>query len=455
MIIERRWLLPRRTFLRGLGATLALPLLEAMIPPTLQAAGTKAGGGAAAAVPKRMAFIFIPNGAHMPAWTPKSEGAAFELPPILEPLAPVQKDILVLTGLTHDKARPNGDGAGDHARSCATFLTACQAKKTHGADIQVGVSIDQVAAMRMGRQTPLPSLELGCDHSKTAGNCDSGYSCAYSFNVSWKTPSMPMPPEVNPRLVFERLFSHGGGARSAEEARRARQNRSVLDLVLEDARQLRGHLGATDQRKLDEYLDGVRELELRIEAAEKFAAAVTPSTEKPNAIPKDYITHLDLMYDLMTLAFQTDTTRIITFMVAHDGSNRSYRNLGISEGHHELSHHGRNAQKQEMISRINRFHVERFARFLQTLKSTREGQGTVLDNSMIVFGSGISDGDRHNHDDLPVLLAGRAGGAFKTGRHIRYPRNTPMANLFVSMMSAFGTPIERHGDSTGPLPGLA
>ncbi|WCJ59653.1 DUF1552 domain-containing protein [Fontisphaera persica] len=452
MIIQRRWQLSRRTFLRGVGVSLALPLLEAMIPRPLQAAAATQAGKSAA--PLRMAFIFTPNGAHMPEWTPKTEGPAFELPRILEPLAPVREDLLVLTGLTHDKARPNGDGPGDHARSCATFLTAAQAKKTHGADIQVGVSIDQVAAARWGQQTPLPSLELGCDHSRSSGNCDSGYSCAYSFNVSWKTPSLPMPPEVNPRLVFERLFQQRQGATTEAEARRARQNRSVLDLVLEDARQLRGQLGLADQRKLDEYLDGVRELERRIEAAEKFARAVTPTTEKPNGIPKDYTAHLDLMYDLMALAFQTDTTRIITFMVAHDGSNRSYRNLGISEGHHELSHHGRNAQKQEMIARINRFHVERFARFLQTLKSTKEGNGTLLDNCMIVYGSGISDGDRHNHDDLPVLLAGRAGGAFKTGRHLRYPRNTPMANLFLSMMAAGGTPIQRHGDSTGPLQGL-
>lgn len=447
------WQIPRRTFLRGLGTAMALPLLEAMVPmPSFAANGS---GSASPSLPKRMAFVFVPNGAHMPEWTPTTEGEKFDLPRSLEPLRPVQSDLLVLSGLAHDKARPNGDGPGDHARSSATFLTACQARKTDGADIRVGMSIDQVAAAKLGEQTRLPSLELGCDQGKTSGNCDSGYSCAYSFNISWKTPALPMPPEVNPRLVFERLFTGPGGKRTALDARRARQNKSVLDFVLDDANRLQGSLGTTDRRKLDEYLTSVRELEQRIEAAEKFALAVAPTAEKPNGIPKDFEAHVRLMFDLMTLAFQTDTTRIATFMVAHDGSNRSYRNLGVSEGHHEISHHGNSKHKLEMIAKINRFHIEQFAYFLQKLKGTREGQGSLLDQCMIVYGSGISDGDRHNHDNLPILLAGRGGGAFKTGRHVRYPRNTPMANLFLSMMENAGAPIERHGDSSGLLQQLA
>lgn len=448
--MNSRWPIPRRTFLKGLGTVMALPWLEGM--HSFKAA---AAAGGSPTVPKRMAFVYLPNGADMARWTPAEEGGDFKLPWILEPLAPHQKDLLVMTGLTHDKARPNGDGAGDHARACATFLTGCQARKTDGADIKVGVSIDQVLARRIGHHTRLPSLEVGCDQGKTSGNCDSGYSCAYSFNIAWKSASLPLPPEVNPRLVFERLFASQNPQESTEaRERRARQNKSVLDFVLEDARQLQRQLGATDRRKLDEYLASVRELELRLESAEKFASTVAPHAEKPNGIPREFEQHVRLMYDLIALAFQTDSTRIATFVVAHDGSNRSYRNLEISEGHHELSHHGNNQEKKDKIAKINRFHVTQFAHFLERLKSIPEGSGSLLDHSMVVYGSGISDGNRHNHDDLPALLAGRAGGAIHPGRHVRFARNTPMANLFLAMADLVGAPLERHGDSSGKLRGL-
>lgn len=436
--------MPRRVFLRGLGTALGLPLLDAM---------ALRGGAATPSTPppRRLAFVFIPNGANMVDWTPAAEGRDFELPPILEPLRPLQSELTVLTGLTHDKARPNGDGAGDHARSSATFLTASQARKTDGADIQVGVSVDQVAAERIGGQTRLPSLELGCDRTKLSGNCDSGYSCAYSFNIAWKTPSTPLPPEVNPRLVFERLFAGASAAEATEaQARRRRYHQSILDYVQEDARRLQARLGVTDRRKLDEYLTAVRELERRIERSEQFRAAL-PATEKPGGIPGTYAEHIRLMFDLQALAFQTDSTRIASFILAHDGSNRPYPFLGVSEGHHDLSHHGNDEEKKKKIAKINRFHVEQFAGFLQRLKATPEGDGTLLDQCLIVYGGAISDGNRHNHDDLPVLLAGRGGGSVDPGRHVRYPRNTPMANLFLSLLDRVGAPVDRFGDSTGRL----
>ena len=428
---------------------MALPMFEAMLPATkLLAAGPSAAIGN---LPRRAAFIFVPNGANMSDWTPKAVGADFELPLILEPLKSVRKDLQVLTGLAQDHARPHGDGAGDHARSAAAFLTAAQPRKTDGADIRVGISVDQVTASKIGTRTRFPSLELGCDQAKQTGNCDSGYSCAYSFNIAWKTESTPLPPEIDPRLMFERLFSSSHAAESSASrlARRA-QRKSILDFVLDDARQLQTGLGATDRRKLDEYFTAVRELEQRIERAEQFATTL-PDYTKPNGIPKDDEQHLRLMYDLLTLAFQTDTTRIATFMIAHDGSDRRYTFLGASEGHHTLSHHENKEEKRQQIAKINRYHVTQFAYFLEKLKSIREGEGSLLDNCMIVYGSGIADGNAHNHDNLPVLLAGGGGGTLRTGRHVRYAKETPMANLYISMLERLGAPVERFGDSKGKL----
>ncbi len=450
MPINKQWQIPRRTFLKGLGTAMALPLLESMAPGVSPAAalGTPSS-------PRRLAFIFVPNGVNMDDWTPSAVGSDFALPPILQPLRAVKDDLLVLSGLAQDKARPHGDGGGDHARGSATFLTGCQARKTHGADIRVGISVDQVAAAALGKATRLASIELGCDRGQQAGNCDSGYSCAYSFNISWKTESTPMPPEIRPRLAFDRLFSNGRKGELAESrARRERHQRSILDFVMEDANRLRVGLGYTDRRKLDEYLTAVRDLELRIEQAEKFAAAF-PDYAKPSAgIPKDYEQHVRLMFDLLTLAFQTDTTRVSSFILAHDGSNRPYPFIQVSEGHHDLSHHGNDAAKKEKIAKINRFHITQLAFFLEKLKSTKEGEGTLLDNCMIVYGSGIGDGNAHNHDNLPVLLAGKGGGTLRMGRHVRYEKETPMTNLYLSMLERVGVPVERLGDSTGPLAGL-
>jgi hypothetical protein len=440
--------LHRRTFLKGLGTAIALPWLESMTP---LAARASAAVAPASTLPRRMAFIYVPNGANMADWTPKTVGADYALPPILEPLKSLQPDFSILSGLAHDKGWPHGDGPGDHARASATFLTASKARKTGGANIQVGISVDQVAAQQLGSHTRLPSLELGTDRARLAGECDSGYSCAYSFNISWKTESTPMPPEVDPRLVFDRLFGNGRpGEETEARLKRDRYRKSILDFAIDDANRLKSDLGYSDRRKLDDYLTAVRELELRIEQESRFAAQ-RPDFSRPTGIPRSYEAHLKLMFDLLALAFQTDTTRISSFIMAHDGSNRQYPFIGVRDGHHDLSHHGGDESKKEKIAKINRFHVTQFAYFLEKLKSIREGEGTLLDNCLIVYGSGLGDGNRHNHDDLPVLLAGRGGGSITPGRHVRYEKQIPMANLYVSMLERMGVGVERFGDSSGPL----
>jgi hypothetical protein len=390
--------------------------------------------------PIRVAWLYVPNGVHMPDWTPASEGAAFPLPPLLEPLERFRDRLLVLTGLAHDKARANGDGPGDHARSAAAFLTGAQPRKTDGAGIRAGVSADQVAAQAVGNRTRFRSLEIGCEPGMVSGQCDSGYSCAYSSNISWASPQTPMAKETDPRLLFDRLFGRSPEA----DARR----KSVLDVVRGEASSLAPRLGASDRRKLDEYLTGVRELERRIERAEK--GAEVPDSLRPKGIPSDYGEHLRVMADLLALAFRTDATRIATFMFANEGSNRSYAAIGVPEGHHELSHHGGDAAKQAKIGRINRFHLETLAHLLGRLDGVREGGEPLLDRCLVVYGSAISDGNRHNHDDLPLLVAG-GSSAIRTGRHLRLPRETPMNNLHLALLGKLGVPAGALGDSTGVL----
>ncbi|HZT83318.1 MAG TPA: DUF1552 domain-containing protein [Gemmataceae bacterium] len=447
----------RRTVLKGLGTAVALPWLEAMLPATSRAALA----APAARVPNRLAFFYVPNGVNMQAWTPAEEGTNFALPPLLEPLRPYKDDLLVLSGLTCDKARPNGDGPGDHARAMSAYLTGCQPRKTAGANIKAGVSADQLIAQKIGHLTRLPSLEIGCDRGLQAGNCDSGYSCAYSANLSWRSEAMPMPKEVDPKLVFERLFSGGSKAEAgAAAARRARYNQSVLDFVLEDADRLRGKLGSADQRKLDEYLSSVREIEMRLFRAGRESSAKVEAPKGvtvPSGIPKEYAEHIRLLGDLLVLAFQGDLTRVSTFVFANEGSNRSYRFINVPEGHHDLSHHGGNKDKLEKIKKINLFHLTQFAYVVGKLKAIKEGDGTLLDHCMLVYGSGIGDGNRHNHDQLPILVAGKGGGTIKTGRHVRYPRraDTPLTNLYVSLAERMGVALERVGDSKGKLTDLA
>jgi hypothetical protein len=439
----------RRTVLRGIGATIALPWLEAMLPRTLL------GAPAPAVAPRRMAFLYVPNGIDMANWTPAAEGALTTLPATLQPLAPFQKDLLVLSGLTLDKARPHGDGGGDHARAMAAFLTGRQPRKTHGADIRVGMSVDQLAAEKIGKATRFASLEIGCEGGKNSGNCDSGYSCAYSANLAWRTESSPVAKETNPRLVFERLFS--APAKGDDKAqRRERYKRSILDFVGEDARQLKNRLGSTDQRKVEEYLTGIRAIEQRLVRIETEIDPAGPATRvaRPTGVPKDYREHLRLMADMLALALQADLTRVATFVFANDGSNRSYRDYGVSEGHHDMSHHGGSKDKKAKIQKINQFHIEQVAYLLGKLQSVKEGSGTLLDNCMVVFGSGISDGNRHNHDDLPILLAGKGGGTLKTGRHLRYPKETPLMNLYLNMLDRMDVHVPSFGDSTGRLTSL-
>jgi len=436
--------LPRRTILRGLGASIALPFLDAMTPAF---AATKQA-------PLRMAFTYVPNGISMNAWTPAKVGTDFEMSRILAPLAPYKDRLLLLSGLTHHNGFPLGDGAGDHARAAATFLTGVHPRKTSGADIAAGISVDQMAAQKLGGKTRFGSIELACEDGRLVGNCDSGYSCAYSNSISWRTPSQPNPPEVNPRAVFERLFGDASEDPAAMQ-RRAIYRRSILDFVMDDAKTMKVSLGPTDNRKLDEYLDGIREIERRIEQAEKEGNQVAPSMEHPDGVPVEFADHVKLMFDLMAAAFQTDSTRVATFMIGREGSTRTYREIGIPDAHHPLTHHRNDPELIEKVTQINCFHMQQYAYLLKKLSSIQEGEGTLLDNVMIVYGSGLSDGNQHDHSNLPVLVAGGGAGSLKTGRHVQYKKDTPMANLLVSMLDRMGVDHGLPGDATGPLDRLS
>lgn len=441
--------LPRRTFLKGLGTVMSLPLLDCMAPRLVAAAGTAAG--AAAPSPVRMAFVFFPNGVIQPAWKPKEEGANYTITETLKPLEKFRSQFNVITGLAQRNGSDLGDGAGDHARSAASFLTGAHPYKTSGANIRVGVSADQVAASIIGRETVLPSLEVGIEGGRNAGSCDSGYSCAYSNTISWKSPTTPMAKEINPREVFERLF----GAKDADPKQRARREffrKSILDTVSADAQRLKGSLGRTDQRKIDEYFSGVRDLEVRIDKAAKISTLERPNIDVPEAAPREFETHVRLMYDLLAIAFQTDSTRIATFMLGNEGSNRAYTMVGVKEGHHSLSHHGDKEEMTSQIRKIDLYLATQFAYFLEKLQSIKEGERTLLDNSMIVYGSGLGDGNSHQHHDLPIVMAGGGGGTIKNGRHIVVPTHTPMNNLFLSMLDRAGAKgVDQLSDSTGRL----
>ncbi len=432
----------RRRFLNGMGATIALP--------TLECSSAFAKSVTEGSAPLRMAYIYTPNGAIMPKWTPGGEGKNWNLSPTLSSLKNVKDDLQVFSGLAHYKADANGDGGGDHARATATFLTGVQAKKTAGADIKLGVSVDQVAAAKLGGETKIDSLQLGCDPARKAGRCDSGYSCAYQFNFSWRSETLPLPPEIDPRLVFEKLF--GGGQTNVDPKTRAKRlahQSSILDYVLEDAKSLQGKLGYTDQQKVEEYLTAVREMEQKIENAEKFRETM-PDMKVPKGIPGSYIEHIRIMYEMMILAFQSDSTRIASFLVAHDGSNRSFSDIGVPDGHHHLSHHRNDAEKMAKIEKIDCFYVEQFAWFLEKMKAAKDPAGkSLLDQSMVVFGGGISDANAHDHDNLPVILAGKGGGRLNAGRHVKTGKPVPMSNFYLSLLDKAGVEAEQLGDSTG------
>ncbi|MBL9188811.1 MAG: DUF1552 domain-containing protein [Opitutaceae bacterium] len=456
---SRRPSLNRRQFLRGLGATVALPVFASSLRPVARAAAPLAGEGlgvTATGAPLRMAFVYFPNGALQDHWWPTGEGSDFTLAKTMEPLAPLKRSIQILGGLDHKNATAGNDGAGDHARANATFLTGARARKTDSADIRVGVSVDQVVAQRMGHTTRFPSLELSCDAVRKSGRCDSGYSCAYQYNLSWASATTPMAPEANPRLVFERLFGAGApGDRASNFAARQATQKSLLDFVLDDARSLQRSLGRRDQEKLDEYLTGVRDIEQRIQRSEKFGALPEVRADTPAGIPANYGEHMDLMFDLLALAFETDSTRVSTLLLAGDGSNRAYPQIGIPEGHHYCSHHRNNEELMAKVGKIDRYYMERFARFLTKLNEKKDLDGrTILDNSMIVYGCGNSDGNRHTHHNLPIVLAGGGGGTLQSGRYVQMG-GVPMSNLFLSMTERMGVKgVERIGDSSGAVKGV-
>jgi len=439
----------RRTVLQGMGAAVGLPFLEAMLPLRLNASV------AAGKDPIRMGFVMFPNGANMEAWTPAATGP-LALSETLAPLKNVKDHILVLSGLMHDKASAHGDGPGDHARANAVFLTGAHPVKTEGKDIRAGVSIDQFAAQQIGEETRIPSMELGLEKGGNSGNCDSGYSCAYTSSISWRSPTAPMGKEVNPRAVFEKIFGDPGNANAKRHAQaRLKEQKSVLDAVSSEAKSLKSKLGTADKDKLDDYLEGVRAIEKQIQADERNAGKmpIPPANfSVPDKPPKDTQEHCRIMMDLMILAFQTNSTRIVSFSLANEGSNRTFPNLGISEGHHTISHHAKNKDKQDQIKKIDRFYAEQLAWMLEKMAKVKEGGGTtLLDNVMIVYGSANGDGDRHNHDNLPFLIAGGGGKSIRSGQHVKLQQRVPVCNLFLSMMDRMGVKADQFGDSTGRL----
>lgn len=407
----------------------------------------------ASGAPLRMAYLYIPNGVNLEHWKPKGTGSGYKLGKSMASLEGLKDQFQIFSGFKHQHAYAGGDGAGDHARSNATFLTGARAKKTSGSDIKVGVSVDQIAARAVEDHTRLSSLELTCDGVRKSGNCDSGYSCAYQFNLSWRSETQPMTPEGNPRLVFERLFGGGSAEERANSVRnRLASRKSILDFIADDAKAMQRRLGRNDQVKLDEYLTGVRELEKRVEKAASFGTPIDPGVSAPSGDPANYQEHMRLMMDMMVLAFQTDSTRVSSFLLAHDGSNRSFREIGVSEGHHNLSHHKRRQDNLDKIQKIDEFYLNQLAYFLQKMKDTEDTDGkSLLHNSMIVYGSGIADGDRHSHSDLPVIVGGGGGGAFTPGRHVDLRDEVPLSNLYVRMLNEFGVDEKRFGDSTGAL----
>jgi len=444
MILTRK-ALPRRTFLRGLGTAVALPFLDAMVPALAPAQSTKR--------PTRMAFVYVPNGIDMRNWTLNYEGPLGALTPTLQPLAPYKSDVTILSNLTHNTGRALLDGPGDHGRCCGSYLTGVQVKKTL-TDIKASVSCDQLVANQIGHLTRFRSLEVGLEDARQAGDCDSGYSCAYTNNLAWRSETQPLPPVLDPKALFERLFGDDAGLTPEQRVRRNHNRRSILDFVSDDTKSLQSGLGPVDKRKLDEYLNSVREIETQIEKAEKDNAQIDPGMDKPYGVPNGFAEHFKLMTDMITVAFQADLTRVVTFLVTHEGTSRAYREIGIADGHHPLTHHRNQVELMDKVARINLYHMEQFAQWVGRLKNTPDVDGSLVDNSMLVYGAGLADGNSHIHSDLPTLMVGRAGGYIKPGRRIAYRKETPMCNMFLTMMDRMGLHMDQFGDSTGHLNGL-
>jgi len=446
----------RRKFLRGAGACLSLPALEAFCPAIRSIAAeqpslaTTSGG-----MPLRMAFLTVPDGVNVEHWRPDGIGSSYQPGKTFAPLLDFKDKFQVFTGFEHKNANAMGDGGGDHARANAAFLTGARPLKTSGANFCNGVSVDQIAAEQIGNLTRIKSLQLGCEKGRSTGNCDSGYSCAYQFNLSWASPTLPMAPEANPRAVFEHIFGAGAPAeRQRNLLERQARRRSILDLVNEETAAMNRRLGSNDRHKLGEYLESVRAIEQQIEQAELFPLP-TAKMSPPTGIPENYQDHMRLMLDLLAISFQTDSTRLATFPLAHEGSNRSFPELGIDEGHHDLSHHKKKPETLEKIAVIDHYYMQQLAYFLQRLDTLKDPDGSsLLDNSMIVYGCAISDGNRHNHNDLPIVVAGGGGGSLTPGRHVDFGSEVPMTNLYLSMLDRIGVPLERFGDSTGRVSDL-
>ena len=451
MIIMKK-AIPRRTVLRGVGATLALPLLDSMVPAMSALSKTPAKPTI------RLGTVYVPNGIRMQQFTPATDGAAFEITPILEPLASFRDRILVLTGLANKEADGlAGEGGGDHARAAGAYLTGVHPKKTEGSDLRAGISIDQIAAGVLGKETQLGSLELSLESKAPVGACDPGYSCTYGNTLCWRTPTNPLSMEDDPRAVFERLFGGGDSTDPAARLARTQEDRSILDAMTKKVARLQQGLGARDRTKVDEYLEAIRDAERRIRKAEEQRATELPvaTMERPVGIPASFEEHAKLMFDLQVLAYQTDLTRVITFMMARETSNRAYPEIGVPDAHHPVSHHGGDAEKIAKVIKVNLFHAKTFAYYLEKLAATPDGDGSLLDHVMIIYGSGMSEGNVHDHYNLPTLLIGGGAGRLKSGRHLRYSRDTPVTNLFLTLLDKVGVPVETVGDSTGRVEHLS
>jgi hypothetical protein len=430
--------LPRRTFIRGMGATLALPFLDAMVP-------------ALSAVPRaapRFAAIYVGNGASMNDWTPPTEGVDFAFSPILKPLEAFRDQTLVFTGLDNFPATDQGDSGGQHPRAAPAFMSCVHPKQTEGADVQAGTTIDQMIAQQICCDSKLSSLEVALDRNDVVGACDHGYACAYMNSMSWKSPTIPLPSETNPRFVFERLF--GSGDTAEARAARSREDRSILDGVTQEISRLRRTLGPRDGVKLSEYLDAIRDVEQRVARSESGNRDVKVPA-RPAGVPQTFREYAELMFDLQVLAFKADITRVTSFMMARENIDRSYDEIGLPEAHHSMSHHGNNPEKIAVFSKLNTYHVETLAYFLNKLRATPDGDGTLLDHSIVLYGSGMSDGNTHNNYNVPVVVVGGRGQQMKGNRHLTYPKGTPLANLSLSLMDKFGVNLEKFGDSTGEL----
>ena len=441
IVMKKR--ISRRAVLRGLGATIALPLLDGMVP-AFGAIGTTAV--------RRLGVIYVPNGMNMWSWTPRAEGAAFALTPILQPLAPFRDRLLVLSGLALEEANAlPGEGSGDHPRAQTAFLTGVHARKSEGADLHAGISMDQIAAKEFGQHTQLASLELALEANELGGGCENGYSCAYTGTIAWGGPTTPLPMEMNPRAVFERLFGATDSTDRRGRLARIRKDRSILDDVTSELEDLRRQLGVPDLRKLTEYLESVRDIERRLQKAEEQSDREVPIVDKPAGVPDSFEEHAKLQFDLMALAYQADLTRVATFLMGREQSARTYPQIGVPDSHHPVSHHENDPDTLEKLAKINTLHTKMLAHFLEKLRSTPDGDGSLLDHVTILYGAGMSNSDSHYHRDLPILLVGGGAGQTKGGRHLGFAQETPLVNLHLTLLDKMGVSVERFGDSTGKV----